>query len=36
VTVDTTVDQQVRIGLTPSVTTGSVTLHNCAVEYSGD
>jgi hypothetical protein len=36
VSVDTTVDQRVLIGLTPSVTTGSVTLHNCTVEYSGD
>jgi len=36
VSVDTTSDQRVLIGLTPSVTTGSVTLHNCTVEYSGD
>jgi hypothetical protein len=36
VTLDTTADQRVLIGLTPSVTTGSVTIHNCTVEYSGD
>jgi hypothetical protein len=36
VNLDTTADQRVLIGLTPSVTTGSVTLHNCTTEYSGD
>ena len=36
VSLDTTSDQRVLIGLTPSVTTGSVTLHNCTTEYSGD
>lgn len=36
VSVDTTSDQRVLVGLTPSVTTGSVTLHNVTTEYSGD
>jgi len=36
VSVDTTSDQRVLIGLTPSVTTGTEILHNCTVEYSGD
>jgi hypothetical protein len=35
VNLDTTADQRVLIGLTPSVTTGSVTIHSVDAEYSG-
>lgn len=35
VNLDTTADQRILIGLTPSVTTGSVTVHSVDAEYSG-
>lgn len=36
VNVDTTAAQRLLIGLTPSVTTGSVTIHSMSSEYSGN
>lgn len=35
VSIDTTASQRVLVGLTPSVTTGSVTLHSVYSEYAG-
>jgi hypothetical protein len=36
VNVDTTAAQRLLLGLTPSVTTGSVTVHSMSCEYSGN
>jgi hypothetical protein len=36
VSVDTTANQRILIGVTPSVTTGSTTLHDVTAEYSGN
>jgi hypothetical protein len=35
VTLDTTADQRVLLGLTPSVATGSITVHSVDAEYGG-